>query len=1162
MASKFMCPEGTADCKYDTIVDILGRIMGYDYIGNLVGTELDGSQMASGNPLSTLYIVVASTILVVMLISLIFMAFLKLYRVGRTGRVGGEEEGEKFSYWTYLKPLMATILVAPVGSYPLAVTLVTMIALWGNGLANRATAMIVERQIDAYHVSDIFGRTFAGSKTAKPKDQKEVGGQRSDIRNSDGGIKTVAATRLLDTNSLQKFAFYGALHGACVNHISKQDYVINPYIRSSTDVYKDGKINITYYNLKDFTNFDKMSAKDVHSTSAWSRFLNPSQKQQFGVIHGFCGTVDFDFFTGEEFEKRYGEFVTMSSQGFEASTSLGSDARANQSERTKAVQGHINTIIQASSGASAQINNLRSAYAVKTYLTAFMLAGGNEVKPQCQAIVNQMEVLFNDHFSNARNSRFIQGSNDGVFKLYKDFKQALQGNSIKQLTGANNARGILTGSVSLGETIKDGKYTYRPTVNNAGSICDLPLYSNQNGWNVRGLDELGTNLTTNTGSSGGTGTTTPATGGTTNVSGDSVNDKAKTFKSALLIELSSALENDLLKRQADIFQNGTFNNDKIKTVIDRAEKDLKRDYKLYMVSRGWANIAEGTILLRNLDNSIKGLYFLPSGSATILTNPPTEEDDNSSMAMGSGHLANYHSLNEDLKGYFEGSMSDFASNGAVVHPSLRTSLNIATQGASEKMMGNVADGIVSTHFINDLQVSLLASMTEGKLQDDPIGAMVSMGNNARMTAFALETAMGTLSSLSGEGQNIGTALATGKLNPTLLVVGGIIDRILDAIRPSMMELIDALKRSGYFLGTIVPTIPSVVMMYAVIGYVMAVFLVQVGVMFWLLLQAHPNPITGTTQQLIVTLLSLFFRPILIVTGFYLSMLLLSAVIGLVFEVWFVSKTMSSSQADGALSEILLSMITFKESFEHLGLLFTGATILCLSWINEFYDSTVSFLGTSLYHSYTDLNTQRIAHAFTTGFKPTPAPLGGSGGNPKPKPNQPPTNPNNPKNPQGDGGNPTPTPTGGGGTPNSIGSEQNAGVGVRHGNSSPSQGGVSGQGQSPTLGETVGGMTMAARGAISRGISNVASSRVGQAIGGQVSRLPPSVQSAGKVAGQAMAMGAKGAVKAGAIGVKTVGVVGTLASQGGVQRVMQNSSSMRSLSNKLDGYARQYREQNS
>lgn len=922
-----MCPEGTGDCLYDTFVNGVAKIMGYDYIGNIVGNDALANSGVTGNGeiLSALFSTLGATIIVLLLFTTMIGAFARLYRMGKSGKPTEEESNN--NKWSLIHSLLAVVLVAPVGKYPLVVYLITVTALLGNGLANQAMDNIVTKQIDSYSMTDVFNNPLNdGSVNVANTGDNRVASEQ-----------TTAGVRLFDTNNLQKYVVYGALHGACVGKMKQDGFAVSPLVKSATGVYKDGRINLSYHN-----------AQDLNSKSGifggLARFLSGgSDGREAGLESAICGTVNFDFFTANEFEQQFGAFVGLNEvQDKSTSTTRSlmgaifgedSEASADQSVRTQKIQESVNTLMRYSSGASSQINNLRTSYAVDAYLTGFMHAGGKEAVAECNAISEMLKSQVENQFVNADNPRWVE-KRPYLRSVREAFTFSSPSAGIQALTtGKDISQVITTRRVDAGFIENDKKISSSVAVTK-GSPCTVQRSVGE-AWQVSFDNEK------------------------TDENGNTIAGKIRFFDSQGLLAMATALEKNLFLEQKAVYTTGVFDNKSIRSVISKAEKDLKDDYKSYLVARGWIHIAEGTVLLRNLNNSISRLYFLPSGSANIALNRPDNDEEKEVSRMAQ----DYYRTDSALGTYYSEAMSAVGSSGAGVHYSLRTQFNLANTRQNDQMMTNVADGIIDAGFINDLEVSILNTMTEDKLKDDPIGAMVSMGHSARLTAIALEILTSDVASVSMDAAKVGAMLHG---NALLGAVLSIADSVMDMVRPSLTELQSALERTGYFLGSVVPMTPSLMMMYASITMFMSLFLTQVGTMLWLVLFANPqNNIVGNIQQLWVSLLNQLFRPVLLVFGFNISMMLLSIVVGLVFETWFISKTMITMEADNGISSALVKMATFKESFEHLGILLSGATLLCLSWVAEFADSVLSVLGTNLYSTFGNVSSERILGQFAS-----------------------------------------------------------------------------------------------------------------------------------------------------------------------------------------------------
>lgn len=894
MANKWLCPAEPHDCEYDGAVNFMRKLFGENYIDGLLGVASSG---AGGEPITaTIISFISYIILFILLVILVVVVVMKILNMGKTGDWSDENVG----YWGYLRPVIAVVCLLPMGAYPIIVNLVVLIALFGNGLANTLYNKIPEHFVNGASLTKIFS------------DEKDANGN---------DITTPEELALKQSNTMQKYALYGSLHGACIGKLKNMGYAVVPVVSMDNE---QGRISVTYYNRE--------SAND---SSIWNPFTwfnsGPTDSgQEFGVSsEGVCGRVEFDFFVSSEFTDKYGEFAAGTNNSFFNQYGGASGARADQSVRTKSIQNSINELVATSAKVGAKVNNLRTSYALRTYLSGLVHTGGMYGAKQCVGIAEQMT--------------------ENVAKAFEvsESRQV----SLVEITPYFSASSLVNGSGRYvsGVTSISNSNQQRAGVQliaSGASICTASKRATGQPWPTNQMDAAAVN---------GTGDAAAAA---------AASGQLKFFDAKSIFDMAELMEQNLFERQRELYL-GFNGNQALPTKLKQTEERIKRDFNRYLVGRGWIYMPEASVILRNLEHSLKGMFYSASGNAVIFSKAISTEE--------SGNIDDYNHFLKEVGNYNSKAFATFANSGNRINPSLGAELRIGNIGATDNTMGNVLDGVVDVGFVRGIQASLINMLSGDKLTDDPIGGLVEFGNSAILLGTAVDAMQNGVASSSLAAAAMGGLTNTG--NPQAVVTSGVLgatasiaatvlDTITGMVTPTLQELEDALDGVGHFLGVIVPSYPALMLVVAAVAWAMQVVVTAIGIMLWLILAAIPgNTFVGNVQQLWVTLLALLFRPILILSGFMLAFLMASAVILYLFESWFVTKGLLSMEADSALTQLVIEVKLFKSDMWRLAIMIAIVYYFVFSWIQELSDELFNFLGTNLLPIFGDVSSQAIASKF-------------------------------------------------------------------------------------------------------------------------------------------------------------------------------------------------------
>lgn len=167
--------------------------------------------------------------------------------------------------------------------------------------------------------------------------------------------------------------------------------------------------------------------------------------------------------------------------------------------------------------------------------------------------------------------------------------------------------------------------------------------------------------------------------------------------------------------------------------------------------------------------------------------------------------------------------------------------------------------------------------------------------------------------------------------------------------------------AAYF-SVFIPTMPFVFLLMAAIGWFIQVFQTIVGMLLWAIMHAIPGgDFIGGQQHGYFALVSLFFRPIIIIVGFFLAFELYDPIITLLVQGYFdmhQSLIMSGSSFELLAAFELLS--TWALHLMVLANLVLAATYLVFGLIQELSDTTLEFMGTRVFAGFGNQETKSVA----------------------------------------------------------------------------------------------------------------------------------------------------------------------------------------------------------
>lgn len=304
----------------------------------------------------------------------------------------------------------------------------------------------------------------------------------------------------------------------------------------------------------------------------------------------------------------------------------------------------------------------------------------------------------------------------------------------------------------------------------------------------------------------------------------------------------------------------------------------------------------------------------------------------SGMASGTyrwqaAQLAN--SIYEQSDGAFAGLESDRSA--------LRRKIDAAKGGVFEKAHGNILIPIIRSLVTDSLSAwagANLASSNDARAIEfqDPIRRFRSLGERLMSNAItfwkrAATTVMAILSSTAAGffAVTVGVAFSLGP------VPGGLGPAVTSATASGFSMMFSVIMASlfwylpvgiaistpifmmGMTLGVYVPLIPFIVFLFGALGWLIAVVEAMVAAPLIALGLTHPegHDLLGKAEQSLILLLSIFLRPVAMILGFFIGIVLIFAIMQVLdagFFQMFVEQLHSKNMKDPVTITVLSGML--------------------------------------------------------------------------------------------------------------------------------------------------------------------------------------------------------------------------------------------------------------
>ena len=192
---------------------------------------------------------------------------------------------------------------------------------------------------------------------------------------------------------------------------------------------------------------------------------------------------------------------------------------------------------------------------------------------------------------------------------------------------------------------------------------------------------------------------------------------------------------------------------------------------------------------------------------------------------------------------------------------------------------------------------------------------------------------------------------------------------LDTLGGWVIEGVDALFSISRLFAVVIPTMPYVFLALAAVGWIMQIIQTSFGMLLFFIMHAIPEKsFVGNQAQGWVTLVSLAFRPMIILAAFFLSFAIYDPVLTYVSQAYFsLHQGIAASGFDNSVARFFIVVSTFKYYwFIYAGIVMM-VTYLVFGLVQELGDSVLNWLGTNLLESFGNLETKGVMEKASAGM---------------------------------------------------------------------------------------------------------------------------------------------------------------------------------------------------
>lgn len=387
-------------------------------------------------------------------------------------------------------------------------------------------------------------------------------------------------------------------------------------------------------------------------------------------------------------------------------------------------------------------------------------------------------------------------------------------------------------------------------------------------------------------------------------------------------------------------------------------KNASNNIKEMIFKQGWMNAGNAQAKLRQLG----------SGATSKVGHKPYSVNFSLGLSLESLQESDVHkkiaSRHNDVVKSIAGKIAESLPKD---HPARLTlgayvlATNIEAGGDNEAELDNIAASTTNVfHGMNEKAISLIVNTsgsdkdTLTRIQDFGEWMLIAIASVlALMVGIRVVLAFMSTSAETVSGLSLGTA---GGLAAAANNFKDLVDSLILA---PIKELMDSFFLISRIFGVVIPSMPYIFLILAGIGWFVQIIQTMFGMPLWLIMHSIPEKsFIGSQQQGYVTLLSMLFRPLLIISGFFLAFDLYDPLVVYATRAFFDSYgAISGSTASNGVSESVIYLASLKYWYYLYAGVLMAITYLVFGLVQELSDSVLDWLGTNLLRGFGNMDSK-------------------------------------------------------------------------------------------------------------------------------------------------------------------------------------------------------------
>ena len=376
-----------------------------------------------------------------------------------------------------------------------------------------------------------------------------------------------------------------------------------------------------------------------------------------------------------------------------------------------------------------------------------------------------------------------------------------------------------------------------------------------------------------------------------------------------------------------------------------------------LLSSGWMNAGNAQSTLRQLKNgAVNKINTKPYTVTYALGFSAEEVAENDEKGVA---LTRIQAISDAInKGVLENLPKNHPAQVTLVSQIMQADVEKGGDGAN--MANNMASTLAAPY--HSMNTTLIKIIVNENSTDDTLTRIQNFGEWLLMIIGATLTAI-ILIKVGLMMSKVAAATAAGL---TFGVAGGAeaaatsaSDLINDILLSPLGELLDTFFLLSRIFGVVIPSMPYIFLILAGIGWFVQIIQTMFGMPLWLIMHSIPEKsFIGSQQQGYVTLLSMLFRPILIISGFYVAFDLYDPLVIFATRAFFDTYgTLSGASSNFTVSEFFIYFGSIKYwYFLYAGVLMS-ITYLIFGLVQELSDSVLDWLGTNLLRGFGNMDSK-------------------------------------------------------------------------------------------------------------------------------------------------------------------------------------------------------------